>query len=166
MIALITEQQKNLLVGQLYTNDSYFNPIQDDYGNWYISGEEVEYCTNIQFDWVKNLSLIGKVNFVSTDLFTINFDEFNQILTLNRFDGFVREFEYDVLSNKQDFDNLKNYIFSNYGAYTSVYFQRKDNIIQIINNEESKMLVVATMPIQGKQLFDIVGFHCINLMNS
>jgi hypothetical protein len=28
-IAIITETQKDELVGQLYTTDSYFNPIQD-----------------------------------------------------------------------------------------------------------------------------------------
>lgn len=166
MVAIVTENQKNELIGQEYAPYSYFNPISDDYNNWYITVEEIEQCVNPSFLWVKDLALIGKSNFISTDLYTVNFDESNQILTLNRFDGLVKTFEYNSLPNKQDFDNLKNYIFANYSNYTSVYFQRKDNIIYIINGEQSTTLVVAMMPAEGKQLFDIVGYHCIILMNS
>lgn len=50
--------QKNQLVGQQYTADSYFNPIQDADDNWVISVEEMEYCTNPTFAWVKDLDLI------------------------------------------------------------------------------------------------------------
>jgi hypothetical protein len=56
-IAIITELQKNELVGQLYTTDSYFNPIQDCNDAWIISVEEIEFCDNPQFLWVKDLSL-------------------------------------------------------------------------------------------------------------
>lgn len=58
LVALLTETQKNELVGQLYAPDSYFNPIQDGDGNWIISTQEQEFCTNPEFLWVKNLPLI------------------------------------------------------------------------------------------------------------
>jgi hypothetical protein len=54
----LTETQKNELIGQLYAPDSYFNPIQDADDNWVISVEEMEYCTNPTFIWVKDLDLI------------------------------------------------------------------------------------------------------------
>jgi len=54
MIAILTIEQKDLLIGQLYDTDSYFNPIQDIYDNWIISEEEVNQ-TNIE--WVKKLPL-------------------------------------------------------------------------------------------------------------
>ena len=57
-VALLTETQKNSLVGQLYDEDSYFNPIQDDFDNWIISVEEMEFCVNPEFAWVKDLPLI------------------------------------------------------------------------------------------------------------
>ena len=57
-VLLLTEQQKDLLVGQLYTDDSYFNPIQDIDDNWIISLEERNFCTNDEFMWVKDLPLI------------------------------------------------------------------------------------------------------------
>lgn len=57
-VGLLTLEQKELLVGQLYTNDSYFNPIQDNAENWIISIEEMEYCDNPEFMWVKDLELI------------------------------------------------------------------------------------------------------------
>lgn len=57
-VGLLTESQKNELVGQLYDEDSYFNPIQDIDNNWIISVEEMEFCVNPEFQWVKTLPLI------------------------------------------------------------------------------------------------------------
>lgn len=58
LVGLLTEDQRNQLVGQLYDEDSYFNPIQDANDDWVISTEEINFCTNIEFFWVKELSLI------------------------------------------------------------------------------------------------------------
>ena len=57
-VGLLTETQKDSLVNQLYAEDSYFNPILDLNENWVISKEEINYCTNPLFDWVKTLTLI------------------------------------------------------------------------------------------------------------
>ncbi len=57
-VGLLTESQKNEIVGQLYDEDSYFNPIQDDFDQWIISIEEMEFCINPEFMWVKTLPLI------------------------------------------------------------------------------------------------------------
>jgi hypothetical protein len=57
-VGLLTENQKNSLIGQLYDEDSYFNPIQDDLDNWIISVEEMDFCVNPEFAWVKDLPLI------------------------------------------------------------------------------------------------------------
>lgn len=57
-VGLLTETQKDSLVGQLYDEDSYFNPIQDLYDNWIISTEEMDFCVNPEFTWVKDLPLI------------------------------------------------------------------------------------------------------------
>ena len=57
-VALLTETQKEQLVGQQYAPDSYFNPIQDINDDWVISTEEMEYCVNPEFMWVKDLELI------------------------------------------------------------------------------------------------------------
>ena len=57
-VGLLTESQKDSLVGQLYDEDSYFNPIQDDFDQWIISTEEMEFCVNPEFMWVKDLPLI------------------------------------------------------------------------------------------------------------
>lgn len=57
-VGLLTETQKDSLIGQLYDEDSYFNPIQDDFDNWIISVEEIDFCVNPEFQWVKNLPLI------------------------------------------------------------------------------------------------------------
>jgi hypothetical protein len=62
MIAyLLTEQQKNEIVGQQFAPNSYFNPIQDDKDNWVIFEEEVRGCVNEDFMWVENLPTIEYV---------------------------------------------------------------------------------------------------------
>ena len=58
-VGLLTEVQKDELIGQLYTDDSFFNPITDADDNWIISTEEMNFCTNVQFMWVKDLELIA-----------------------------------------------------------------------------------------------------------
>lgn len=57
-VGLLTEIQKDELIGQIYDEDSYFNPIQDVNDNWIISIEEIDQCTNPNFMWVKDLPLI------------------------------------------------------------------------------------------------------------
>jgi hypothetical protein len=56
-VGLLTVEQKDQLVGQLYAPCSYYNPIQDFNDNWIISVEEIE-CENEQFVWLKDLHLI------------------------------------------------------------------------------------------------------------
>jgi hypothetical protein len=57
-VGLLTDVQKDELIGQLYDEDSYFNPIQDLNNKWIISVEEIEQCVNPIFIWVKELPLI------------------------------------------------------------------------------------------------------------
>jgi hypothetical protein len=57
-VGLLTVEQKDELVGQMYAPDSYFNPIQDNADNWIISIEEMEYNINPLYSWVKDLDLI------------------------------------------------------------------------------------------------------------
>jgi hypothetical protein len=56
-VGILTEEQKDSLIGQLYAHDSYFNPIQDLNNNWIISITEIQQCNN-EFSWVKGLELI------------------------------------------------------------------------------------------------------------
>jgi len=57
-MGLLTQTQKDSLLGVLYCPDSYFNPILDADNNWVISREEMEFCINPDFLWVKDLDLI------------------------------------------------------------------------------------------------------------
>jgi hypothetical protein len=65
MIAIITELQKDILLGKQFEIDSYFNPIQDLNDNWVISEIEYYYCLglwyldelNSELLFIKDLSL-------------------------------------------------------------------------------------------------------------
>ena len=57
-VGLLTELQKDELIGQWYAPDSYFNPIQDLNDNWVISIEEIEQNIFPSFDWIKDLPMI------------------------------------------------------------------------------------------------------------
>lgn len=58
MVYLLTEEQKNSLIGKRYFSNSYFNPIQDINDNWIISEEEVLTADNEDVLWVKDLEQI------------------------------------------------------------------------------------------------------------
>ena len=57
-VGLLSVEQKDLLVGQLFDEDSYFNPIQDDNNNWIISIEEIEQNIYYDFNWLQDLEMI------------------------------------------------------------------------------------------------------------
>jgi hypothetical protein len=65
MIAIITQQQKDELIGQTYDGVCYFNPIQDLNDNWIISEIEYYYCfglwyldeLNVDLQFIHNLIL-------------------------------------------------------------------------------------------------------------
>ena len=60
-VGKLTTEQKNQLVNQQFLPNCYFNPIQDINDNWVISTEEMNNCTNEEFQWVKTLPLIDYV---------------------------------------------------------------------------------------------------------
>ena len=59
-VGLLTIEQKDLLVGQLFDEDSYFNPILDgnEPQNWIISIEEIEQNIYPEFMWIRDLDMI------------------------------------------------------------------------------------------------------------
>jgi hypothetical protein len=57
-VAIITEEEKDKLIGRQFMTDVYFNPIQDLDDNWVISIEEIQQC-NEEFSWIKELELIN-----------------------------------------------------------------------------------------------------------
>jgi len=69
-VAILTENQKNLLVGQKFSEGSFFNQVQDADDNWVISYEEIQQSNNPSFWWIKDLALID-YNRKPTDLSTL-----------------------------------------------------------------------------------------------
>lgn len=57
-VGVLTPEQAQSLQGQTFQTDSYFNPIQDINDVWVLSAEEIAYCSNPTFLWVKELEMI------------------------------------------------------------------------------------------------------------
>jgi len=57
LVAILTEEQYQSIVGQRYRKESYFYPIQDADNNWIITQQEIDNCFNSEFQWVKDLPL-------------------------------------------------------------------------------------------------------------
>lgn len=57
-VGVLTPEQAQSLQGQTFQTDSYFNPIQDIDDVWVLSAEEIAYCSNPTFLWVKELDMI------------------------------------------------------------------------------------------------------------
>lgn len=57
-VGLLTLEQKDSLIGQLFDEDSFFNPVQDNDENWIISIEEIEQNKNPEFSWLQDLEMI------------------------------------------------------------------------------------------------------------
>jgi hypothetical protein len=55
LVGLLTVEQKDQLVGQQFSPDCYFNPIQDANDNWIISIEEINAS---DISWLKELTFI------------------------------------------------------------------------------------------------------------
>ena len=54
----ITEEQKDLLIGQTWDGVTFFNPTLDADNNWFVSQEEVNGCDKPEFQWLKSCELI------------------------------------------------------------------------------------------------------------
>lgn len=57
-VVILTEAQKDSLVGVEFAPDSYYNPIQDCNSNWVVSSEEVNQTTDPTYDWLHSLTLV------------------------------------------------------------------------------------------------------------
>jgi hypothetical protein len=58
IVYLLSEKQKNQLIGVEFIPNNYYNPLQDFDKNWIISTQEVEQTTNENYLWVKDLPQI------------------------------------------------------------------------------------------------------------
>lgn len=55
--ALLSETQKNILQGLMFSSNSFFSPFERN-GIWYISEAEVLQNTNFDVNWVNNLAIV------------------------------------------------------------------------------------------------------------
>lgn len=51
---ILTEQEKDSLVGKKYNQHSFYHPTQDLDDNWFISFQEINNTSNEDTIWVKN----------------------------------------------------------------------------------------------------------------
>ena len=64
----LTTEQNDLLVGQQFAPDQYFNPVPNIDGVYFIFEGEVNGCVNEEFMWVKELPTAEYVPPIIKDL--------------------------------------------------------------------------------------------------
>ena len=57
-VVKITQEQKELLIGQTWDGVTFFNPVLDADNNWFVSIEEMNGCDKPEFQWLKDCDLI------------------------------------------------------------------------------------------------------------
>ena len=57
-VVKITQEQKDLLIGQIWDECQFFNPQMDLNGNCYISKNVSDNCSKPEFQWLKSCELI------------------------------------------------------------------------------------------------------------
>lgn len=57
-VAIITQEQKDLITGRKFVKSVFFNPVKDADYNWVISETEINNCINKDFLFLKELKLI------------------------------------------------------------------------------------------------------------
>lgn len=55
---ILTEEQKDSLIGVQYVPNVYYHPVLNVDGLWCLSVEEIDNTTDEDYLWVKSLSLI------------------------------------------------------------------------------------------------------------
>ena len=66
---ILDNVQLELLRNQKFDDISYFNPVEDNNGKWYVSEEEVLQLTNVDFFWLQDLPIEDIEIKVYPDLF-------------------------------------------------------------------------------------------------
>jgi hypothetical protein len=61
----LTIEQKDSLIGALYDDEQYFNPVLDGAGVWIISLEEKDSCTNA--DFITLLDSLPEIDFIQPE---------------------------------------------------------------------------------------------------
>jgi hypothetical protein len=57
-VAIITDVQKDEIIGQFYNQYSFFGPVKDCNDNWILTEDEISQIEYSEFDWIKVLPLI------------------------------------------------------------------------------------------------------------
>ena len=58
MVAILTEEQKELLISDFLTDAWKYEPLKNINDSWVISENEINACTNSTFSFLKQLPLI------------------------------------------------------------------------------------------------------------
>ncbi len=176
MVAIITSDQKTSLLGEKYDGIQFFNPILDIDGNWVISEEEINQCTEEDCLWVKDLELIKYNKLPSIGVFdTVNYNKENgqalaivvyykNKLAIFRFNEDRKEFLLSDL-NPTHFNNVLNIL--NVTDYRRIAYNRGRAMFRItFLDETEKVIFISDLSDGNKLILNASGTYFVNLMNS
>ena len=176
-VALLTTDQKNAIVGKAYDSVQLFAPFQDCDGNWCISVEEVNQCTNASCMFVKELPLIDYIAKPINLAGNVNFDKQNGLalssiafyddkLVLFRANETKLEMLVSELDNTGT-THLNNTLgIINKANYNVIYLERSMGWFKVVyaDNSTGQLHINQFTPTEQKT-FGQAALYFMNLLN-
>lgn len=57
-VVRISSEQKDLLIGEKWNDETFFNPTLDADNEWFVSIQEVYGCDKPEFQWLRQCELV------------------------------------------------------------------------------------------------------------
>lgn len=57
-VVRISSEQKDLLIGEKWNDEAFFNPTLDADNEWFVSIQEVYGCYKPEFQWLRQCELV------------------------------------------------------------------------------------------------------------
>jgi hypothetical protein len=57
-VVRISNEQKDLLIGEKWNDEAFFNPTLDADNEWFVSIQEVYGCDKPEFKWLRQCELV------------------------------------------------------------------------------------------------------------
>lgn len=160
----LTIDEKSQLEGVTYDGVTFFNPVKDINGTWFISKIEVDGCTHSEgIEWIHDLPYVEYT--APPDPINLYYIKFNsednilKIYTYNLYPKPFRVLNINSLSESEQviMDTLRSLVSSDYLGFTMIEFIREDSLIKIHTLSEG----IVSLPMADMSASDVIAYEAV-----